>query len=224
MADERRQKVSDAINSFDVDEDEKQKLYDFSVSLMTIIDQYPGSSKDKSKILEEFSQRAEKHDDEGVVDDTPEHDKLSEILTHSISLINIFHEKDSADYHNNMKAVAIPINVMLVEKFKGNDLAKEEHGEVITDFLEKIFVEYYRVGDGDKCEVVHPSRREKNLYGNYGTRVRETLPHNECYKLISILYETYQEIGQNDLTSDIEEAIVKWLVENQVSVKSVGKE
>ena len=63
-----------------------------------------------------------------------------------------------------------------------------------------------------------------DIFGRpYAVRIREVLPSKECYDLVSILYETYQEVGKKDLTEAVTEVIENWLIDNSTDIKSSGK-
>ncbi len=220
--DEIRMEGIDTINSMDVSEEEKQVCHGLVESMITLVEQYTGNTGDGLKMLIESFQQAEKRRDEGIVDDTPKHKQLADVLNVSIRRIDMF-QYDPDKYNHIMKSTAVPLNIMIIENFKDDDLAKKEHGEIISDFLEKIFVEHYTVlsDDEDKGHVTRGPTLDI-FDQTYGNRIRSVLPQKECYDLISILYETYQVIGKNDLTETVTETIEEWLTHNQACVKSAN--
>ena len=135
---------------------------------------------------------------------------------------------------------------MAIKEFKDGDIiAKQTYGEIISDFLERIFVEYYGLdpNDDDIADdegLLHDDRADdeellnnrdnvtrvvsRDFFGRpYAVGIREVLPSKECYDLVSILYETYQEVGKKDLTEAVTEVIENWLIDNSTDIKSSGK-
>lgn len=247
--DDRIGKVMNMINSMDVPEEERQKYHDISELMITLAQQYPGGVEAGFESLMQGFLDREKRSAEGIVDDTPHHEKIADLLSRNIEMISSFYDKDPLQYHNNMKSSSVSFNIRIIKEFKDNVLAKQEHGGIISDFLEKIFAEFvidyfYESdndeddedndeddedndgddGDEDKVED-HVTRLEKlDIFGRaYKARIRSVLPQKECYSLISILYETYKVIGRNDLTAAVTDAIENWLIDNNTAVKSSNK-
>jgi hypothetical protein len=158
--------------------------------------------------------------------DSRRHKLLADTLTLSIGRIPKYFLDDPAEYHLSMKSVSLPLNIIIVEGFRDDDLAREEYGGIISDFIENIFVENYMALPDNKDHVVRSSSREMIAYSGHfwtGTRIRGVLPQKECYDLISILYDAYQVIGKNDLTDEVTDVIEEWLTDNQPCVKFSNK-
>jgi hypothetical protein len=225
-----RRNAMDMINSMDESEKAKQTYHAFMETMITIIDQYPGNKADGVEMLMNSFQDAGKRILEGDVDDTPRPEKIVNMITNSIAIINRFKGDDPTAYHRDMKSVSTPLSIMAIKEFKDDDIAKQTCGEIISDFLERIFTEYddddYSSDDEEASNVRDIVTRvvSRDVFGRpYAVGIREVLPSKECYDLVSILYETYQEVGKKDLTEAVTEVIENWLIDNSTDIKSSSK-
>lgn len=218
-SDEIRQRVLDMINSQDIPEEGKQTYAAIMETSIILAEQHPGGSKDGWEAVMKSFLDAEKRSNDGVVKDTPNHDKLNELINDSIGLLDSFHSEPDK-YHSNLKSISAPIMMMVLRDFAANDMAKKTYGRSISDFINKIFAELHRVRSDDDDDA-NIFRVESICYEHI---IREELPRQECYDFISTLYNIYKEIGRSDLSDNVATVVEKWLLDNQSRTKSGNKE
>ena len=133
---------------------------------------------------------------------------MIETLAQCRDLFDRYHRTEPSKYHCDMKSVSIPLNIMILEEFGAIEFPEKKYGRVVSELIEAIFVE--NVYDAFDFDDHYP-------------RIRTVLPQRECYKFISMLYNTYLMIGLEDLTIEVNDAIIRWLGDNQPVVKAARK-